>query len=57
MNLNDGENFNTALIKRAIYTFNQKIKSPRDTKRRIWEIEINNGWNTHIFQILGEIYD
>ena len=43
INLTDGETFPKALIKRAKYRFNQKIKSSRDTKRRIREISINNG--------------
>ena len=30
---------------------------PRDTKRRIWEITINNGWNTYIVKILCETRD
>ena len=34
-----------------------KKKFMRDTNRRIWVIAINNGWNTHIVQILREIRD
>ena len=42
------------LIKRVKYIFNQKIKSPRDTKQRIQKIEVNNGWDTHIVHMLSE---
>ena len=44
-----------ALIKCSKYRFNQKIL--HDTKQRIQEIAINNGWNTHIVQILHEKSD
>ena len=54
MILTDGATFPTALIKRAKYIFSQKIKFPRNTKQRIWEISINNGWKTHIVQIFHE---
>ena len=57
MNLTDGETFPTTLIKFTKTRVNQKIKFLRDTKRRIQEIAINNGWNTHIVQILHEIRD
>ena len=33
------------------------MKIPHDTKQRIRKIAINNGWNTHIFQILREKHD
>ena len=46
MNLTCGATFPVALIKRAKTRFN--LKNPRDTKRRIREITINNTWNTHI---------
>ena len=36
---------------------NQKINFPCETKRRMQEIAIKNGWNTHIVQILCEIRD
>ena len=52
MNLADDTTFSMALIKRVKSRFNQKIKSPYDTKGRIWKISINNGWNTQIVQIL-----
>ena len=55
MNLNDGANFLTFLIKRAKTGFNKQIKCSCDTKRRIWEIEIRNGLNTHTFQRLHYI--
>ena len=54
MNLTGGATFLIALIKHAKYRLNQKINSPRDIKRGIQEIAINNGWNTHIFWILRE---
>ena len=57
MNLTDGATFPAALTKPAKTRINQKIKFLRDTKRRIREISINNGWNTHIVQILHEIRD
>ena len=46
-----------ALIKHAKTKVNKKIKFPRDTKRRIQETSINNGWNTHTVQILLGIRD
>ena len=57
MNLTDGANFPTPMIKRAKTRVNQKINLPCDAKRRIQEIAINNSWNTQIVQILGEIRD
>ena len=57
MNLTDGANFPTALIKFATARFNQKINHPRETKQRIQENSINNGWNIQIVQILREILD
>ena len=52
MNLTDGANFPTALIKCATSRFNQKINYPREKKQRIQENSINNDWNTQIVQIL-----
>ena len=49
--------FPTPLIKHAKTRVNQKINFTRDTKRRIQEITINNGWNTQIVQILRDIRD
>ena len=57
MNLTNGETFTMSMIKHAKNRVNQKIKFPRDTKRLIQEIEVNNGWNTHNFQMLREIHD
>ena len=34
-----------------------KIISPRDNKRRICKIEIQNGWNTQVVQVLCEDRD
>ena len=56
MNLTIGETFLTNLIKRSKYRFN-KNNFPHETKQGTLEIKINNGWNTHIFHILHEIYD
>ena len=55
MNLTDGRTSPEALIKRAKFGFNQKIKFPHDTNQHIQEIVINNGFNTHIVQMLCEI--
>ena len=55
MNLIDGATFLTPLIKCAKTRINKKIKFPHDPKRRIWEIAINNGWNTQIFPIWCEM--
>ena len=57
MNLTNGATFPTSLFKRARSRINQKIKSPRDTKRCIREIVINNGCNKQIVQILREKRD
>ena len=57
MNLTDGATFPMPLIKCAKIRVNQKIIFPRETKRRIQEIAINNGWNTQIVHILREIRD
>ena len=57
MNLTDGANFTTPLVKGAKTIVNQKIKFPRDTKGHIREILIINGWNTHIVHILHEIHN
>ena len=57
MNLTDGVTFPVPLIKHVKTRFNQKIKFPRDTKRRIQKIVINIGWNTHMVHILCEIRD
>ena len=54
MNLTSDATFPPSLIKRAKTRVNLK-KLRRDTKQRIREIAIKNGWNTHIFQILHEI--
>ena len=54
MNLTYGETLPMVLIKREKYRSNQKIKFPRDTRKRRREITINNGWNKQIFQILCE---
>ena len=51
INLTDSAIFPPALIKRETFIFNQK-KLKRDTKQRIFTIEINNGWNTKVVQIL-----
>ena len=56
INLTDGAIFLTFLIKCAKTRVNTKINHPRDTKRRIREIVINNGWKTQIVQILREIH-
>ena len=45
------------MIKRSKTRVNQKTICLRGTKRRIQETAINNGWSTHIFQILREIRD
>ena len=55
-NLTDGETFLMALIKHAKSRLNQKIKLPHHTKRRIWKIAINNGWNKQFVQVLREIH-
>ena len=57
MTLTDGANFPMLLIKRKKTRVNQRIKFPRDTRRRIQEIAINNGWKTQIVYILREIRD
>ena len=46
INLTDGESFTAALVQRTKTKVNQRMKFLHDTKRRIWEIAINNGWNT-----------
>ena len=46
MNLTDGATFPTALIKRA--KINNQQENSRNTKWRIQEIKINNGWNTQL---------
>ena len=46
MNLTDGATFLTPLIKREKTRVNQKRLFSCDTKRRIQEIAIKNGWNT-----------
>ena len=46
------ETFTVDLIKRAESRSNKSINFPHDTKRCIWEIAINNGWNIYIIQIL-----
>ena len=43
--LTDGATYLTALIKISKYKFIQMMKFPRETKQRIQEIAINNGWN------------
>ena len=48
INLTDGATFPTDLIKRAKTRVKKKIKFPCDTKQRIREIAIHNGWNTQI---------
>ena len=57
MDLTDGATFLTDLIKRAKNRVNKRIIFPRDTRRRIRDIAINNGRNTQIVQILYEIHD
>ena len=57
MNLTDFATFPVDLIKRGKTKFNQKINFPCDTKQRVWEIAINNSWNTHIVQILHKKRD
>ena len=57
MNLTDGATFLMALIKRAKSRFNQKIKFPRNTKQRICETEIKNGWNPQVVNTLREESD
>ena len=57
MNLTDVATFTSALVKCAKTRVYLKIKFPRDTKRRIREISINNGYNTQIVHILREIHD
>ena len=52
MNLINGATFMTAMIKPSKSRFNQKIKFSCGKEWRIWEIAINNGWNTQIVQIL-----
>ena len=42
------------LIKRSKSRFNEKINFSHDTKRRVYKILINNGWNTPVFHILPE---
>ena len=57
MNLTDGATFPASMIKCEKTRVNQKINFPCDTKRRIREISLNNGWNTQIVQILCELCD
>ena len=57
MKLTDGATITRDMIKREKYIFNQEIKFPRYTKRRIQKIAVKNGWNTQIVQILREISD
>ena len=57
LNLTDGATFLTDLTHCAKTRANKIIKFPCGTKRHIWKIAINNGWNTHNVQILHEIRD
>ena len=54
MNLTYVETFPTSLIKREGKYIKSRINFLCDTKRRIREILIYNGWNTQIVQILRE---
>ena len=56
-NLKGGATFTKVLIKRAKLIINQKINFPRDRKQHIHEIEMNNGWNTQVVQILRGKHD
>ena len=56
MNLTSGATFPESLIKRAKTRIN-KNNFPRDTEQRIRQIEINNGWNIQVVEILREIRD
>ena len=57
MNLTGGVTFLTVLIKCAKSGINKKTNFPRETKRRIRKVEINNGWNTQIVQIFHDKRD
>ena len=57
MILTDGATFTMALIKRAKNRVNKNQDIALDTKRRIREIAIKNGWKTQLVHIFHEICD
>ena len=57
ISLTGGDTFPPELINRTKNRMNQKINFPSNTKRCICTTAINNGWNTHIVQILHEERD
>ena len=57
MGLTGGDIFQPALSNHATIRINQKNNFPHDTKLCICTNKMNNGWNTHIFQIFCEERD